>query len=67
MVLTSGYRCKRHNFEVGGVPLSKHMEGRAADVVVQFAEMDLVVGLAKEAGFTEIRTYPDRGFMHLGV
>lgn len=30
--VTSGYRCKKHNAEVGGVAGSQHVEGRAADL-----------------------------------
>lgn len=31
--VNSGYRCPKHNAEVGGVPRSQHMVGEAADVV----------------------------------
>lgn len=32
LIVTSGYRCKRHNAEVGGAKDSQHMKGTAADV-----------------------------------
>ena len=32
LVVTSGYRCKRHNKDVGGVPNSAHTRGYAVDV-----------------------------------
>ena len=32
VVITSGYRCARHNAEVGGVPRSRHTRGLAADI-----------------------------------
>lgn len=32
IVVTSGRRCLRHNGDVGGSPVSRHMYGRAADV-----------------------------------
>ena len=32
IVVNSGYRCPKHNAEVGGVPRSQHMVGEAADV-----------------------------------
>ena len=31
-VITSGYRCPKHNKEVGGVPDSAHVKGFAADI-----------------------------------
>lgn len=30
--LTSAYRCKKHNENVGGALTSKHLQGRAADI-----------------------------------
>lgn len=32
VVVNSGYRCQKHNLEVGGVVNSQHMKGEAADV-----------------------------------
>ena len=32
LVITSGYRCKQHNKDVGGVPHSAHTKGLAVDV-----------------------------------
>lgn len=34
-IVTSGTRCKKHNTEVGGVPNSRHLEGKAIDMYVQ--------------------------------
>jgi uncharacterized protein YcbK (DUF882 family) len=31
--ITSGFRCKEHNAEIGGVPDSQHRVGKAADCV----------------------------------
>lgn len=33
-IVTSGYRCKQHNAKVGGVSNSRHLSGRAMDIVV---------------------------------
>lgn len=30
--INSGYRCEKHNAEVGGVPNSQHLRGEAADI-----------------------------------
>ena len=32
-ILTSAYRCERHNKEVGGVPDSAHVKGKAVDIL----------------------------------
>lgn len=34
VVVTSGVRCMHHNERVGGVSTSQHLQGRAADIVV---------------------------------
>lgn len=34
VIVHAGYRCPRHNQEVGGVPRSEHTLGMAADVAV---------------------------------
>ena len=35
ITVTSGYRCRKHNAEVGGEPNSQHCTGNAADVKVE--------------------------------
>ena len=35
VIVTSGYRCPKHNAKVGGAPKSKHVEGIAADIKVK--------------------------------
>lgn len=47
LTVTSGYRCARHNAEVGGVPNSRHMRGLAADVAVPRAEQEKFRTLAR--------------------
>ena len=32
LIITSGYRCERHNEAVGGAPNSAHLRGNAADI-----------------------------------
>ena len=34
MILTNAYRCPKHNKEVGGVPNSQHILGKACDIQV---------------------------------
>lgn len=35
VIINSAYRCLTHNKAVGGSPLSQHMNGNAADIVVK--------------------------------
>lgn len=67
VVITSGYRCARHNVEVGGAARSRHMRGLAADIAVPRAEQDHVRGLARRAGFSKAIAYPERNFIHLEI
>jgi zinc D-Ala-D-Ala carboxypeptidase len=64
MVVKSGYRCKKHNDEVGGVPESAHVDGVAADIGCSFAgdRMKLVT-LAIANGITRIGIA--KTFVHL--
>jgi hypothetical protein len=32
LVITSGYRCRKHNNNVGGSPTSSHLTGKAVDI-----------------------------------
>ena len=48
--VNSGYRCQKHNAEVGGVPGSQHVKGEAADIRVEAPEQvggDVVKRLGK--------------------
>jgi len=65
--LTSGYRCERHNAEVGGVRHSLHKKGRAADVVVLYSRQRAFVALAMKTGFYRALPYGKRNFVHLAV
>lgn len=37
--INSGTRCLEHNHEVGGVPASYHLQGKAADIRTPFATL----------------------------
>ena len=39
ITITSGYRCLRLNRAVGGVPMSQHMRGEAADIFIPNLEI----------------------------
>lgn len=53
VTINSGCRCPKENKSVGGVPNSKHLVGRAADITVRNISASAV------ADFVE-RTWPDR-------
>ena len=65
----AGYRCPQHNREVGGVPHSEPMRGRAADVAIPGLSLPCMYELALEvAQFAEggIGVY-DGNFLHVDV
>jgi uncharacterized protein YcbK (DUF882 family) len=65
----AGYRCPRHNREVGGVPHSEHLEGLAVDVSLPGLSLQRMYELALEvpqfAG-GGIGVY-DGNFLHVDV
>ena len=53
--VTSGYRTKEHNEEVGGVPNSSHLIGVAADIAVSSgSERYTILNALIKAGFKRI-------------
>ena len=63
--ITSGYRCKHHNEEVGGVKKSQHMLGKAADIQVKgYTPIEVSIA-AKKVGFSFIKVYS--GWTHVDV
>lgn len=54
-IITSGYRTKEHNAEVGGVPNSSHLIGVAADIAVSGgADRYIILSALIKAGFRRI-------------
>jgi zinc D-Ala-D-Ala carboxypeptidase len=65
LMITSAYRCGRHNQAVGGANLSEHREGAAFDVSLgNYLRSDLV-HTARQVGFTGVGLYDT--FVHLDV
>jgi uncharacterized protein YcbK (DUF882 family) len=67
--ITSGYRCPKHNEEVGGVSASAHQSGLAADIqpsVVNVDELDKLYDLAY-ISFDNIGDGRRLKFVHLDV
>lgn len=63
--ITSGYRCSKHNKEVGGVSNSRHLMGQAVDIPVAGKEARKLVELAILLGFGGIGIA--KTFVHLDV
>jgi len=64
--ITSGYRCKKHNREVGGVPDSAHLKGLAADIYVPNSNFRFfLVHFAIIVGFQRIGIA--KNYIHLDI
>ncbi len=73
IVITSGYRCSKHNIAVGGASNSRHLYGDAADIIVngvaplevaKFAESIGVKGIGLYSTFTHIDTREKKSFWY---
>ena len=68
VTITSPYRCEVHNSRVGGATKSYHMQGRAADIVVQGVSSREVAKYAESIGILGIGLYEtskDGYFTHI--
>lgn len=65
-----GYRCPKHNAEVGGEKNSYHVQGIAADIVIvgltpiQMFRQAEKISVFRNGG---IGIYPDNGFIHIDL
>jgi hypothetical protein len=66
--INSGYRCEKHNAEVGGAAGSHHTKGMAADIRVKGVAPREVAKFAESIGVKRIGLYEgDEGeFVHIG-
>ncbi len=67
VIITSGYRCSKHNSEVGGVKNSYHLLGMAVDIFVPEIPIARLLQITREFKFQGIGFYPDRNFLHLDI
>lgn len=66
--VSCAYRCPAHNAEVGGVPNSQHVLGKAADIIVPDGwTVDELADLASQLNADGIGRYYDDGFVHVDV
>lgn len=65
--VTSGYRCEKHNDDVGGVKNSYHAQGKAADIYVDGMSVDDLAQLCILCGFMGVGLYRKQKFVHVDV
>ena len=64
--VTSGYRCKKHNEEVGGSKTSSHIKGLAWDIGCDWSRLRYrIVGAAIRLGINRIGI--GKKFVHLDI
>ena len=62
IIVNSGFRCQKHNFEVGGVTNSQHMAGEAADICCEDNKL-LKQVIVENGKFDQLIEYPT--FLHV--
>lgn len=62
-IIQSGFRCTRHNRDVGGKPGSIHLQGKAADISVVGEDMFKLADKFEDAD--GLGRYPGRHFCHV--
>lgn len=67
-IITSGYRCRKHNKNVGGVIDSQHCNGNAVDIVWKdYHSLYLIINALLLAGFNRIGINYQKKFIHCDV
>jgi len=65
IIINSGYRCQRHNKEVGGKPGSYHLIGKAADLHIEGLTVKNMLDIFE--GFDGLGQYKGRHFIHCDI
>lgn len=63
--ITSGYRCEKHNNEVGGVKNSKHLKGMACDITCD--NLQEIYEKAQKLNFSYLKIDKLKNYIHLEV
>ena len=63
--ITSGYRCPKHNRDVGGAADSRHIVGDAIDSMCVPERQEVLISIAKKHGFHGIGR--GRNFVYLDM
>lgn len=66
IIITSPYRCPTHNSKVGGARQSRHMDGNAADFIIENMDVWEIGKICESIGFNGIGVYDD-GYVHVDV
>ena len=67
-IITSGYRCQKHNEEVGGKPNSAHTSGKAVDIAFKnSAQCFRILKALYDSGFKRIGINFAKSFIHCDV
>lgn len=67
VVVTSGFRCRRHNAKVGGAKSSYHLLGRAADITCQLGVDALYQAAIRDGEIGGVGYDPHRNMLHVDV
>jgi len=67
IIVTSAYRCPKHNKEVGGTDNSYHTQGLAVDIKVDGYGLEELENIARAVGFRGIGIYKGANFIHLDL
>lgn len=67
IVITSAYRCTKHNERVGGVSNSQHLRGTAVDCSLIGHDPKSFTEMAGFIGFREVIMYSGYSMCHLGL
>lgn len=65
--VSSGIRCEKHNAEVGGVPGSRHLSGKAIDCRVDGVAADTLLGYVKALPNIAYAYKIDENYIHMDV
>lgn len=71
LIVTSGYRCEKHNAEVHGAEASRHLIGAAADLRpvagMSYADFAATVGGVFAFPGCEAKEYPEKTHVHVAI
>ena len=67
ITVTSGFRCQRHNANVGGHPNSRHKKGQALDLLIPKGHTIESFAAIARSYFEKVILYPEQGFIHVNV